>query len=87
MITIIIIIVIIEIIIIVMIIIFSHIVRETESNMVPFMQRRGLETLEEKAREVQKLVSSPYLVSKHHDAVVCFSSDGSANTLRDQRSK
>lgn len=33
-------------------IIFSHIVRETESNMVPFMQRRGLETLEEKAREV-----------------------------------
>ena len=68
-------------------IIFSHIVRETESNMVPFMQRRGLETWEEKAREVQKLASSPYLVSKHHDAVVCFSSDGSANTLRDQRSK
>ena len=48
----IIIIIIIVIIIIVIIIIFSHIVRETESNMVPFMQRRGLETLEEKAREV-----------------------------------
>ena len=40
----IIIIIIIVIIIIVIIIIFSHIVRETESNMVPFMQRRGLET-------------------------------------------
>ena len=44
--------IIIIIVIIVIIIIFSHIVRETESNMVPFMQRRGLETLEEKAREV-----------------------------------
>ena len=40
----IIVIIIIVIIIIVIIIIFSHIVREPESNMVPFMQRRGLET-------------------------------------------
>lgn len=41
---IIIIVIIVKIIIIVIIIIFSHIVRETESNMVPFMPRRGLET-------------------------------------------